>query len=947
MLPPMAMQHRALRRSQGYVGWLSAGFSQRSPIRCSPNSGSRMPYIAGWKARFCPQVYSSKDPGAKAHEVRERALWSALHHLAVVRSDLMVELRYSCLEETRAVAVELLIGGDRTTQERNASEVVQVIERLLPHGYGWERIEVAERQIEGATAHRSDSWWVSSIVRRPQFVGLPSYLPPDDRPRGEQRIVQNVEGERTVGRRVFRTTTARDDETVYLAYEAAQYRAERTSYRFSLPTVADFHGVTEHRALFAELQDCAPAVVSLSLRRLGREELNGDRQVAARIRSVLSTVARSSARDVRDNLLGTLSTYTRYFAAYTQLTQLTIRAAARSRADVLSAAHAAAAPWGAEAFEVYWPGEPCDAPEAELTRLRHAPTLNGTIPAEAEDWLSGMLRRNNLALPEHDDHRYGNFLVRLPHIYTVEEVLRMLRLPFSGEGGLPGMEARMVAPFYSSSQQYRPIQDANGRPAPLTNAEIRLGRKLLGSSRRDSSDQGAEHHWHTMPVQDLTKHAFVVGSTGSGKTLYTLFLARELVRLGLPFLVIEPVKTEYYDRLRPHVPDLQRLRLEPGKGGDLGEFLAFDPMRLQRGVSVARHASHLKSCFEAAFAMAPWLALIMESGIRQYYQDPEDVGGCELDLFEVGGPATHRLRGDKVYPSLATFAEYFCGHGRADASSFIDGAFGSGTAQAEEYKTMFRRRFDNLLSGVIGRASRIADACYRVYPDSLYESFGPKLDGRTIVELDGVPDPEQKSLIMAFLTTFLFERRQAEDAAVRRSGAEPSDTLKHVLILEEAHRLLSRAGSGRSGEYAGGDARSQAVSLFVDMLAEIRALGQGIIIVEQIPTKIIPDAVKNTSLKVMLRLTSKDDREYLGEAMSLSQAQKRFVTSLRAKSGEEVQFVVFDEASSEPTALSLPLPARSEAPEVQERKAWLFDEYFVAGRPDGAGGTGRFTVHND
>jgi hypothetical protein len=98
------------------------------------------------------------------------------------------------------------------------------------------------------------------------------------------------------------------------------------------------------------------------------------------------------------------------------------------------------------------------------------------------------------------------------------------------------------------------------------------------------------------------------------------------------------------------------------------------------------------------------------------------------------------------------------------------------------------------------------------------------------------------------------------------------------------------------------------------MLAEIRAFGQSIVIVEQIPTKIVSEAVKNTNLKIMLRLTADDDREYLGSAMNFTDDQKRFVTSLRAEAGRGVDMVVFEQQLDQPRLLSLPLPLTSGRP---------------------------------
>jgi len=41
--------------------------------------------------------------------------------------------------------------------------------------------------------------------------------------------------------------------------------------------------------------------------------------------------------------------------------------------------------------------------------------------------------------------------------------------------------------------------------------------------------------------------------------------------------------------------------------------------------------------------------------------------------------------------------------------------------------------------------------------------------------------------------------------------------------------------------------KGRAIEVFSNILSEIRAYGEGIIIAEQIPAKLIPDAIKNTS----------------------------------------------------------------------------------------------------
>ena len=49
---------------------------------------------------------------------------------------------------------------------------------------------------------------------------------------------------------------------------------------------------------------------------------------------------------------------------------------------------------------------------------------------------------------------------------------------------------------------------------------------------------------------------------------------------------------------------------------------------------------------------------------------------------------------------------------------------------------------------------------------------------------------------------------------------------------------------------------------------------------EQIPAKLLPDAVKNTALKVVHRLPARDDRDLVGAAMNLDDDQSRQVVSL-------------------------------------------------------------------
>ena len=68
--------------------------------------------------------------------------------------------------------------------------------------------------------------------------------------------------------------------------------------------------------------------------------------------------------------------------------------------------------------------------------------------------------------------------------------------------------------------------------------------------------------------------------------------------------------------------------------------------------------------------------------------------------------------------------------------------------------------------------------------------------------------------------------------------------------------------------------------MFSNMLSEIRAYGEGLLLVDQVPTRLIPDAIKNTNLKIIHRLVAEDDAKAIGESMGLSKEQRMIIPKL-------------------------------------------------------------------
>jgi len=149
--------------------------------------------------------------------------------------------------------------------------------------------------------------------------------------------------------------------------------------------------------------------------------------------------------------------------------------------------------------------------------------------------------------------------------------------------------------------------------------------------------------------------------------------------------------------------------------------------------------------------------------------------------------------------------------------------------------------------------------------------FGRLLAGNVVLEIEDCGDDRDKAFltgaVLLRLAEFLRTRQRAEGPAPSR--------LRHLTVVEEAHRLLRQPPPD-----TGGGPAAHAVEMFAGLLAEIRAYGEGLIIAEQIPAKLIPDVIKNTAVKVVHRLPALDDRESVGATMNLTPDQSRYLVTL-------------------------------------------------------------------
>jgi hypothetical protein len=78
-----------------------------------------------------------------------------------------------------------------------------------------------------------------------------------------------------------------------------------------------------------------------------------------------------------------------------------------------------------------------------------------------------------------------------------------------------------------------------------------------------------------------------------------------------------------------------------------------------------------------------------------------------------------------------------------------------------------------------------------------------------------------------------------------------------------------------------GHPKGKAVEVFCNVISEMRSLGQGVAVVEQIPSKISPDVIKNSNMKIVHRLVSRDDQSLLAGSLGIDDDEALYLNRLR------------------------------------------------------------------
>lgn len=363
-----------------------------------------------------------------------------------------------------------------------------------------------------------------------------------------------------------------------------------------------------------------------------------------------------------------------------------------------------------------------------------------------------------------------------------------------------------------------------------------------------------------LSLDGLNSHLFVSGITGGGKSNTIKLILKELQQNGtldkkIPFLVIEPAKSEYKNLLS-EIKELQIFR--PGAKNDvfrLNPFF-FEHSRKNNSISLTKHVDMLKTTFNSAFPMYGPMPYILEEAIHKIYEDKGWNFETEDNPYFTESKDADYDRKTLLFPNMEELKQ-----------AVIDVVDKAGYYQdlQNNIKAALKTRISNMTLGAKGR---VFNSRHAFDSKTLFEK-------PTVIELSNIVDDEEKAFLMGLLLNKLYQYREENIA---------SDNLQHITVIEEAHRLLPNIPLDRSSEEA--NSRAKAIETFTNILSEIRAYGEGIIVADQIASKLHRDVIKNTNIKIVHRTLDMEDRELIGKSINLTNDQILDIAEL--KTGEAI-----------------------------------------------------------
>jgi hypothetical protein len=277
----------------------------------------------------------------------------------------------------------------------------------------------------------------------------------------------------------------------------------------------------------------------------------------------------------------------------------------------------------------------------------------------------------------------------------------------------------------------------------------------------------------------------------------------------VPFLVLDPAKTDYRALATELGSDCHLVELG-------SEHVAFNPLACPAGVPRTVFATRISAAFDAAYDLStsfPAAGTVLTRAVHRVLSETE--------------PTLPRL-----YATVRDLVRH------SDYSERTKG----------EIEAALVNRLELLTDGSLGSAL-MGDGSAAV-------DWGTVLSRPTIVLAREFAGPRERALLMSLVLAGLVSYREYHPSA---------GGLDHVTVVEEAHRILA---AGATSGYVNDGAQ-----VFVDAMAELRGAGEGFVVVEQAPSRLIPEVRKLVGTVIAHRTVDAEERAVLAASLTLPESE--------------------------------------------------------------------------
>ena len=320
--------------------------------------------------------------------------------------------------------------------------------------------------------------------------------------------------------------------------------------------------------------------------------------------------------------------------------------------------------------------------------------------------------------------------------------------------------------------------------------------------------------------KDLIQHVFITGTTGYGKSTTAMAILNQIQKKGVPFVVLESEKKEYWKLLRNDA--MKDLRIY--SYGQDAVPLYLNPFEPEPGTMISFHVNGLINALLSVFDTEDPLPQILRKLITTCYEKK----GWDLSA-RYNGNAHHE------WPRL---------------SDLLD--------NLEEcvQEIGYDEEVKNNMQGVV-----------RIRVTSLIQMLGDYFNSAsntpveelfrysTIIELDDV-SYEEKPFVASLIALKIHEY-------VRNQGDERE--LKRMLVIEEAHNILANTDN-----LAVSHSSRLCSEYFDHMISVSSGLGLGVMTIDLRPSRVNQGVLANSGMKIVHTL-SNDEVNSMVKALHLDQ----------------------------------------------------------------------------